>query len=93
MYIDASGKPRPLTEYAQKKDIVAVTPMELEQMLRELGILQQPMPVISPRPSMQRRELLPPAYDELTPLREYLVRSRILVTVDPMPTQQQLPLH
>ncbi|MDD5469454.1 MAG: hypothetical protein PHO92_01495 [Candidatus Peribacteraceae bacterium] len=94
MYIDASGKPRSLIEYTQKKDVVAVTPMELEQLLRELGILAQPMPIISPRPSMQRIELLPPVYnDEFKPLREYLVRSRILVTVDPMPTQQQLPLH
>jgi hypothetical protein len=97
MYIDASGKPCSLAEYALKKDVVAVTPQELEQMLQELGIFAYtpalPKLVIGPPQLPKPMEMLRPISDEFKPLREYLVRSHVLVLIDPMPMQPQLPIR
>jgi len=98
IYIDASGKPHSLTQYALKKNAVAVTPQELEQMLQELGIFAYapaalPKLVMGPPQAPKPMELLYPINDEFKPLREYLVKSHVLVLVDSNPMQRQLPLR
>ena len=78
-YYDENERPHPLAELHDRKDLLALTPEELQYFIQEVRGGQTALPlVVKDAKGVQKLDMTPLGF---FPLQQYLLQSRLFVTV------------